>query len=92
MMTMPLNVKKSMATIVVGLVLCMLACPAWAAGFSGSYTYKLVLRDDWGLALSGTGAESVSSNYKIDVYTSGGVKLNVSVARWLFSTAIMVYT
>ncbi len=77
---MPLNVKKSMATIVVGLVLCMLACPAWAAGFSGSYTYKLVLRDDWGLALSGTGAESVSSNYKIDVYTSGGVKLNVSVA------------
>ena len=74
------NMNKKMITVVAGLVLCALACPARAAGFSGSYTYKLVLRDDWGLALSGTGSESVSSNYKIEVYTSGGVKLNASVA------------
>ena len=74
------NMKRKMIAAVAAFVLCALACPAWAAGFSGSYTYKLVLRDDWGLALSGTGSESVSSNYKIEVYTSGGVKLNASVA------------
>ena len=74
------NMKRKMIAAVAAFVLCALACPAWAAGFSGSYTYKLVLRDDWGLALSGTGSESVSYNYKIEVYTSGGVKLNASVA------------
>ena len=66
-----------------GLVLCALVCPAWAAGFSGSYTYKLILRDDLGFVLSGEmtqgGDEKVSSNYTIEVYTSDGVKLNATV-------------
>ena len=71
--------KKLMMTAGAGLVLSVHSFAA-VAGFNGTYTYKLILRDDWGLALSGTGAESVSSNYKIEVYTSGGVKLNASVA------------
>jgi len=61
----------------------MLACTAQAVGFSGSYTYKLILRDDQGFALSGEmtqgGDEKVSSNYKIEVYTSDDVKLNAQV-------------
>ena len=57
----------------------MLACTARAAGFSGSYAYKLILRDDLGFVLSGEGTESASSNYKIEVYTSDGVKLNATV-------------
>ena len=60
-------------------VVLMLACTARAAGFSGSYTYKLILRDDVGFVLSGVEAESASSNYKIEVYTSDGVKLNATV-------------
>ena len=73
------HMKKWMMTFGVGLALSVHSFAA-VAGFNGVYTYKLILRDDWGLALSGTGSESVSSNYKIEVFTSGGVKLNVSVA------------
>ena len=73
------HMKKWMMTLGVGLALSVHSFAA-VAGFNGTYTYKLILRDDWGLALSGTGSESVSSNYKIEVYTSGGVKLNASVA------------
>ena len=73
------HMKKWMMTLGVGLALSVHSFAA-VAGFNGVYTYKLILRDDWGLALSGTGSESVSSNYKIEVYTSGGVKLNASVA------------
>ena len=69
--------------LLVAIVALMLACTAQAVGLPGVYTYKLVLRDDLGFALSGTdtdaGDERVSSNYKIEVYTSDGVKLNVQV-------------
>lgn len=61
----------------------MFAYMAQAVGIPGIYTYKLILRDDLGFALSGTdtlaGDERVSSNYKIEMYTSNGVKLNVQV-------------
>ena len=73
------NMNNKVITVVAGLILCALACPARAAGFSGSYTYKLILRDDEGFVLSGVEAESASSNYKIEVYTSEGVKLNATV-------------
>ena len=69
--------------LLVAIVALVLACTAQAVGIPGVYTYKLVLRDDLGFALSGTetsaGDERVSSNYKIEVYTSDGVKLNVQV-------------
>ena len=70
--------RANMALPITAVVL-MLACTAQAAGFSGSYTYKLILRDDVGFVLSGVEAESASSNYKIEVYTSDGVKLNATV-------------
>ena len=74
-----------MMPVVSGLVLCMLACAARADFLPGSYTYKLVLRDDQGFALSGTttsekGDESVSANYTIEVYNAEGDKLNATVA------------
>ena len=69
--------------LLVAIVALVLACTAQAVGIPGVYTYKLVLRDDLGFALSGTdtpaGDERVSSNYEIEVYTSDGVKLNVQV-------------
>ena len=70
-----------------GLALCMLACAARAAGFSGVYTYKLVLRDDQGLALRGAentpgGDERVSSNYKVEVYNAAGGKINATLRDW----------
>ena len=73
--------KKLMTTAAAGLVLCALACPARAAGFSGVYTYKLVLRNDWGFVLNGVEAqgENASANYNIEVYSSSGVKLNAQV-------------
>ena len=74
-----------MMTAGAGLVLCVLACPARADFLPGSYTYKLVLRDDQGFALSGTttsekGDERVSANYTIEVYNAEGDKLNATVA------------
>ena len=70
-----------------GLALCMLACAARAAGFSGVYTYKLILRDDQGLALRGAentpgGDERVSSNYKVEVYNAAGGKINATLRDW----------
>ena len=67
--------KKLMMTVGAGLVLSVHSFAA-VAGFNGTYTYKLILRDDWGLALNGTDESAVSSNYKIEVFTSDGVKLN----------------
>lgn len=69
------HMKKWMMTLGVGLVLGVHSFAA-VAGFNGTYTYKLILRDDWGLALNGTDESAVSSNYKIEVFTSDGVKLN----------------
>ena len=69
------HMKKWMMTFGVGLALSVHSFAA-VAGFNGVYTYKLILRDDWGLALNGTDESAVSSNYKIEVFTSDGVKLN----------------
>ena len=67
-----------MMTAGAGLVLSVHSFAA-VAGFNGVYTYKLILRDDWGLALNGTDESAVSSNYKIEVFTSDGVKLNAQL-------------
>ena len=77
--------EKLMMIAGAGLVLCALVCPASADFLPGSYTYKLVLRDDQGFALSGTttsekGDERVSANYTIEVYNAEGDKLNATVA------------
>ena len=77
-----LNTKKLMSAAAAGLVLCALACPARAAGFSGGYTYKLVLRDDWGFALSGTADDPASSNYKVEVYNAEGAKIDATLGDW----------
>ena len=75
--------NRAVRLLLIPVVAFMFAYTAQAVGLSGVYTYKLILRDDLGFALSGTdtlaGDESVSSNYKIEVYTSDGVKLNVQV-------------
>ncbi len=75
--------KRLMMIAGVGLVLYALACPARADFLPGVYTYKLVLRDDNGFGLRGAETseddERVSSNYKIEVYNSGGDKLNATV-------------
>ena len=66
-----------------GTALCMLASTARAADIGGGYTYKLVLRNDLGFALSGTetpdGDERVSNNYKIEVYNAEGAKVDAKV-------------
>ena len=72
------SIKKLMMTAGAGLVLSVHSFAA-VAGFNGVYTYKLILRDDWGLALNGTDESAVSSNYKIEVFTSDGVKLNAQL-------------
>ena len=77
--------SKLIMTAGAGLVLCALACTVRADFLPGSYTYKLVLRDDQGFALSGTttsekGDERVSANYTIEVYNAAGDKLNATVA------------
>lgn len=75
--------KRLMMIAGVGLVLYALACPARADFMPGVYKYKLVLRDDNGFVLRGAETseddERVSSNYKIEVYNSGGDKLNATV-------------
>ena len=77
------HMKKWMMTFGVGLVLSVHSFAAMA-GFSGVYTYKLIVRDDYGFALSGTetheGDERVSENYTIEVYNSEGDKVNATVA------------
>ena len=74
------NMRK-LLTAGAGLVLCLHAYAA--GGFSGVYTYKLVLRDDTGFALSGTetqgGDERVSANYVVEVYDADGVKVNATL-------------
>jgi len=76
--------KKLMMTAGAGLVLCALACSAHADGLPGSYTYKLVLRDDLGFALCGAetseGDERVSSNYRVEVYNAAGDKVTATVS------------
>ena len=66
-----------------GLVLCALACTVRADFLPGTYTYKLVLRDDDGFALSGAmsqgGDERVSANYVVEVYDADGVKVNATL-------------
>ena len=66
--------EKFTKIAVLGLALCALACSARADGFSGTYAYKLVLRDNIGFVLHGTegSGELVSSYYKIDVFNSNG--------------------
>ena len=75
------NMRK-LLTAGAGLVFCLHAYAA--GGFSGVYTYKLVLRDDTGFALSGTetnaGDERVSANYTVEVYDDNGVKVNATLA------------
>ena len=75
--------NRAARLLLIPVVAFMFAYTAQAVGLPGVYTYKLILRDDLGFALSGTetsaGDERVSSNYKIEVYTSDGVKLNVQV-------------
>ena len=67
-------------------MLCALVCPARADFLPGSYTYKLVLRDDLGFALCGAETseddERVSSNYKIEVYNAEGDKINAELLDW----------
>ena len=74
--------KKLATTVVSGLFLCLQAYAV--GGFSGVYTYKLVLRDDNGFALSGAmgqgGDESVSANYAVEVYDANGVKVHATLA------------
>ena len=76
--------KKLMKTAGAGFILCALACSAHADGLPGSYTYKLVLRDDLGFALCGAetseGDERVSSNYRVEVYNAAGDKVTATVA------------
>ncbi|MBQ4199676.1 MAG: hypothetical protein II649_07310, partial [Kiritimatiellae bacterium] len=77
--------KKSVVTICAGLLLCMLANTVRAAGFSGGYTYKLVLRDDYGFALSGeivSGGddERASANYVVKVYGENGANIAAEAA------------
>ena len=88
------NMKKSVVTICAGLLLCMLANTVRAAGFSGGYTYKLVLRDDYGFALSGeivSGGdderasanyddERASANYVVKVYGENGANIAAETA------------
>ena len=79
------NMKKSVVTICAGLLLCMLANTVRAAGFSGGYTYKLVLRDDYGFALSGeivSGGddERASANYVVKVYGENGANIAAEAA------------
>ena len=72
-----------MMPVVSGLVLCALACTVRADFLPGTYTYKLVLRDDDGFALSGAmsqgGDERVSANYVVEVYDADGVKVNATL-------------
>lgn len=73
-----------MMTVGAGLVLCALACTVRADFLPGTYTYKLVLRDDHGFALSGANVqggddERVSANYVVEVYDADGVKVNATL-------------
>lgn len=75
--------KKQMIGVGIGLVLCMLANVTLAAELIGSYTYKLVLRDGFGLVLSGCNTDEedarVTSNYTLEVYNSHNEMLDVMV-------------
>ena len=75
--------KRLMMIAGVGLVLYALVCPAFADAMLGVYTYKLVLRDDQGLALCGEETseddERVSANYTIEVYNAEGDKISATV-------------
>ena len=77
------RVVKYMKVMGAGLVLCALTCTARADFLPGTYTYKLVLRDDQGFALRGTmtseGSEFVSENYTVEVYNSEGEKVNATL-------------
>ena len=78
------SMKRLMITVGVGFALCALVSPARADFLPGSYTYKLVLRDDLGFALCGKETseedERVSANYTTEVYNAAGDKLNATVA------------
>ena len=72
---------KAFAALAFGL---LLAGSTQAAGMSGSYLYKLILRDDWGFALSGaitadSADEIVTHNYALEVYDEGENPIDVTV-------------
>jgi hypothetical protein len=72
--------EKLMTNARLWLVLGALACASSAAAFNGTYTYKLILRDDNGFPLGGADNASVSQNYTVEVFDSNGEKVAATAA------------
>ena len=83
-----MRIKKSMMTTVAGLAFCMLASSAQAVGLPAEHNYKLVLRNEYGMALGmGEWSYPVSSYYTIEVYNASGSRINSRTADSSFSSS-----